>query len=180
MAISSKAEVNQPDKILGYLCHSQSGEEGDKRRGDAIVQPALHVQSAADAHRDTLIGEDGQPESSIGWSQDSAYEQGKSDPFLGEDGKGQQTSQEDDQGQSQDYQPRLEAQRRTLSWCSSSVEESANNSRARVTSINIFTSSEVVEILNQPSPFAPVSAPTARKNMGMVIERRPNQTATAA
>jgi hypothetical protein len=43
-----------------------------------------------------------------------------------------------------------------------------------------FNASELSEILNQPSPYGPVSAPTAMKKMGIVIERFPNQTETNA
>ena len=81
-------------------------EEGDERRGDAVVETALDVERPANPRRHRPVRDDRHSERRVGGRQDGGDQRGRRPAGLGKHQVGQQAADDDRQRQPDEQQPR--------------------------------------------------------------------------
>ena len=93
------------------LAGDHGDREQDDRRGQAVVEPALHVERPSHAGRDDRVEHRGGPQPGVGRGQGCRQEQRHHDGEVGEQDAGDQVAEQDRQGEPDEQQAGVERRR---------------------------------------------------------------------
>ena len=160
---------------LRFHVGRRDGRE-QQRDADAVVEPALHVESLADPPRDARLGHDRLPERGIGRRQDHGQDDGFLDGQLTEDPSRRERAERDGQRQP-DRRADAPAPPTSRRRCPRSIRDASQNSTsASVASASVRTVALELSRSIPSSTSGPTSSPTATNTIagvtGVPVSRR--------